>query len=677
MLTFLKKNYGWLTITLIFLLGLTAYFNVLHSPFQFDDENFIANNLSIRKLANFRALWFTGNTRYLTYLSFALNYRLNQLHVFGYHLFNLIIHIISAILVWRLTRLTFKTPLLYPEEISSYAKSISFFAGIIFLVHPVQTQGVTYIYQRSASLATLFYLAALTLYVKYRLTDYAGDTSRNRALYYNSSLFITALAMFTKETAFTLPFMILLYDLCFLKKQGWTYWLRTAPFLITLAIIPITIMLHARSVNVTVIHRALEKGASINTWDYLLTQPKVIATYIRLAFLPINQNLDYDYPIAKTLFSVPVISSVLFLSTILIAALRIFNKYRLLSFSIFWFFLTLIPESSIVPIRDVIFEHRLYLPLVGYTIFLVSGIYYLCFARKTKFAVIILTSITICYAIMTYNRNLVWQDKLALWNDTVKKSPKKARPYNNRGLAYYTQGNLSEAIADYTKAIEIDPEYAQAYSNRGLAYYDKGKLGEAILDHSRAIKINPRSAEAYNNRGLARYDKDEYDKAVLDYTYAIDINPYYFEAFSNLGNIFRNSGNTKQAIICYNRAIQINPSYAAAYYNRGIVYYNEGKFKDAVADYTAAINITPKLAQAYNNRGLAYYKNGNREQALIDWGKAIKINPRLAEAYNNRGLAYFFNQDYELAQQDFSKAGVLGYQVQGNILKDLKKGLKK
>ena len=171
--------------------------------------------------------------------------------------------------------------------------------------------------------------------------------------------------------------MILLYEFSFFKTRKDINWKYLVPFLLTLLIIPVT-MFFTKISNVSRDTAILQKGPQdISPMHYLLTQFRVMVTYIRLVFLPLNQNLDYDYPVSKSIFELPVLISFLFLITILFCAKRLFSKYRLVSFSIFWFFLTLLPESSLLPIKDVIFEHRLYLPLVGYSIFLVSGIYYI------------------------------------------------------------------------------------------------------------------------------------------------------------------------------------------------------------------------------------------------------------------------------------------------------------
>ena len=201
--------------------------------------------------------------------------------------------------------------------------------------------------------------------------------------------------MFTKEITITLPLMVLLYEFSFLKTKKGFDWAYLFPFMLAIFIIPITMFftVSGHSISSQEIEMSFRRSIEYFLKQYLSTQFRVVCTYIRLVFLPINQNLDYDYSISKSIFEWPAFLSFLFLMAILFFAQRLFLKYRLLSFSIFWFFLTLLPESSLFPIQDVIFEHRLYLPLVGYSIFLVSGVYYLLGKNAIKTMVIVLTMI--------------------------------------------------------------------------------------------------------------------------------------------------------------------------------------------------------------------------------------------------------------------------------------------
>ena len=652
----LKKFYiKLLSIIIIFLSGILIYSNTFFCSFHFDDSNYIVNNFYIRNIHNLQSIWKICPCRFLTFLSIAFDYHFHRLDVFAYHLFNITVHVGSAILVWWLTLLTFSTPAMKEEKIARHAKAIALFAGLIFVSNPVQIEAVTYIWQRAASMAAFFYLGSLGLYVKSRLLQDNKSTFGLGRFYYIFSLITAVAAMFTKENSITLPLMILLYEFSFFgarKGQNLKY---LFPFLLTLFIIPLT-MLFTKSFRFQEIQGVVEGPEGISPLHYLLTQFRVMITYIRLVFLPLNLNLDYDYPIYKNIFELPVLISFAFLITILYIAKSLFSKYRLISFSIFWFFLTLLPESSLLPQKDVIFEHRLYLPLVGYSMFLVSGAYTIFGKNYFKTMMVVLTMIVACYSVMTYQRNKVWKDELSLGNDIVQKSPHKARPYYNRGLSLYNQDKLAQAMSDYNKAIEIDPKLAEAYDNRGVVYDKQEKFTQAISDYNRAIEIDPNYARAYYNRGLSFYTQGNLAQAMFDYNKAIEINPNYAEAYDNRGVVYYMQDKYPQALSEYNRAIEIDPKLASAYIDRGVYYDNQGHLPQAISDYNKATEIDPKLAKAYKYRGLIYYKQGNFTKALSEYDKAIEIDPNDAEVYNDRGSFYGNQDNLTQAMSNFDKA---------------------
>ena len=634
----LGQRYKLFAIAALILLGALIYSNTFCGPFHFDDGAMIAENSAIRNIHNLRAIWDSWPTRFITGVSLALNYHFGRLNVFGYHLFNLLSHICASVMVWRLALLTFSTPAMIGKNITRHSGLIAFFVGLIFLLHPVQTQAVTYIIQRAASLTTLFYLACLCLYVKSRLLQEQGRAPAVSGLLYCGSVIAAVLAMFTKEIAITLPLMVLVCEGCFLKtkeKFGWKY---PAPLLATLLIIPLTMFL-TRFVDFAGMRNALEPLPSISPGQYLLTQFRVIVTYIRLLFIPVNQNLDYDYHIAKSLLELPTIAGLIFIASILAIAVKIFHRYRLISFGIFWFFLTLLPESSVIPIRDVIFEHRLYLPMVGFSFFLAGALYYIFEERSFRVMVILPLVITSCYAILSYGRNNIWKDELTLWDDTARKSPKKARPYNNRGNAYFEKGELASAISDFNRAIELDPKLAKVYNNRGSAYLTQGKLSQAMSDFNKAIEIDPNLVKAYNSRG----------------------------------DIYRAQGDLSRAISDFSKAIIINPNYAQAYDNRGAAYARQGSLSQALADFNKVIEIDPNYAEAYNNRGNVYYALNNPTQAILDYTKAIELSPNLAQAYSNRSMSYYAAKKYDAAWADLNKAKALGHAPNPKLLEALKK----
>jgi len=598
---FLKAFYIKLfSIIIICSLGVIIYSNTFFTSFQLDDFSSIVANPAVKNIANLQNIWNFWPTRFISYLSVALNYHYHQLDVFGYHFLNLVIHLGSALLVWWLTLLTFFTPAMKGLKITRRAYLIAFFTGLIFAVHPVQTEGVTYIIQRSASLATLLYLGSLSLYVKSRLLkEQMGNTLVFKCCY-AFSLAAAVAAMFTKEMAITLPLMVSLYELTFFKIEKSYNWKYLGPFLCTLLIIPLTMLL-TQSVSFTGLHRVAEPGAGITPWQYLLTQFRVIVTYIRLLFIPLNQNLHYDYPIAANFFNLPILASLLFLVSIIISGIKLFRNYKLASFGIFWFFLALIPESSIIPIKDVIFEHRLYLPLVGYSLILVSSLYYLFQEKRIKFVILILSVTTIFYSALTYQRNKLWKNELTLWDDVIRKSPHKEKAYVEHGLFYQAVGNPNQAISEFSKAIKINPQYARAYANRGNVYQVQGNLNQAVSDYNRAIELNPYYAEAYSNRGLACYVQGNINQAVTDFNKALEINPDLAGTYRNLGDVYYSKGDFDLAILNYNKSIQINPRSALIYYNRAIAYFFKKEYSKSWDDVykaeAAGLKLDPKFIE--------------------------------------------------------------------------------
>ena len=621
-----EQNYKLLVFGLILILGLLIYSNTLYSPFYFDDTKFIINNPAIKNNFDLPEIWAFSPTRFIVLLTLALNYYFGQLNVLGYHIFNLAVHLGGAILVWWFTLLIFSTPAMKQDKLFKSAKLIALFTGLIFLCHPLQTESVTYIWQRCSSLAGFFYLFSVCLYIKSRLSRIDGQSFWKWITPYVFSFIFALICSLTKENTVTLPAAIILCEFCFFRSEKGPDYRYSIPFFSLLLVIPAMLFLPGSF--------SLHSGGS-----YFLTQSKVLLTYIRLAFIPLNQNLDYDYPVAKSLFDLTVAGAFVLLTGMIAIAIRIFSKYRLISFSVLWFFLTLLPDSSFVPLEDVIFEHRLYLSLAGFSLFLVSLICYLFENKSLRSMVIVLLVIISGYAVLTYKRNFIWQDEIVLWNDVVSKSPDKARPYYNRGVVYWSQGKVPEAIADFTKAIARNPDnYAIAYYNRGVAYDEQGLTPQAIADYTKAIIINPKLAEPFNNRG---------------------------DAYRRLGNI-------RQAMFDFNKAIEINPKLAEAYVNRGAVYATQGNFTQAILDFNKSIAIKPGYVIAYPNRGNVYAQQGNFTQAIADFTKGIEVDPGYAGNYIHRGNVYFKIKDYDLAWADVYQAEALGYIAKPEFLTALK-----
>jgi len=662
------KDFPVRSLAVLLLLSLLAtliYSNTFSIPFQFDDADNIVENPQVKDLANFFDL---SGSRYVGFVSFALNYSVGGLQVFGYHLVNLFIHIANSFLVYSLVLLLFKaeshhSPLTTQDLQLTTAPWIALATALLFVAHPIQTQAVTYIVQRFASLVTLFYLFTVVCYLKWRL---ASSEARSRFLWYGGAVLSTILAMKTKENSFTLPFMILLMEAVFFRPFTKKRWVALIPFLLTLPIIPLS---HPGAIGEG--EAGFAQGtAEISRSDYLFTQFRVIVTYIRLLFLPIQQNLDYDYPISHSILEPVVLLSFLFLLSLFALSLFLIFDSRLtthnsqlrpMAFGVLWFFLTLSIESSIIPIQDVIFEHRLYLPSVGFFMALSVG---LMMGRQwlqrqgipAAWGVIGLGAAVLVLSATTYQRNLVWHDAMTLWQDVVHKAPQKPRGHNNLGLAYQDKGMLEAAIQEFQIALRLRPNYVMARNNLGSAYVVQGRLEEATQEFQIALRLRPNFAEGHYNLGSASMTQGRLEEAIQEFQNALRLRPDYAKARNNLGTAFAMQGRLEEATREFQNALRHQPDYADAYYNLGIVYQNLGNLEKAIEQYQNALKLKPDFAPAYHGLGNAYVTQGRTEEAIQAFLMALRLQPDLAEAHYNLGNAYAAQGHLKEAIQAFLTA---------------------
>lgn len=575
-------------LLLIAAVGLLAYSNTFEVPFQWD-KKFLPENPIIKDLGYFlepgRAegleLYSTFKRRYMGYLTFAVNYRIHGLDVTGYHVLNILIHISNALFLYAIALLTFKTPLLKDSSLRGHSGRIALLAGVLFVSHPVQTEAVTYIFQRLASLCAFFYLLCVLSYARSRLSGGAPG----RYGFYALSLLSAVLAMKTKENAFTLPFAIALYEVFFLSGPLRKRLLWLIPVFSTLIIIPMGII-YAQKPPEGPESLAYFSGMGykgISSWDYLLTQFRVVVTYIRALFLPVNQNIDYDYPVYRSLFEAPVLLSLLFhLSAVGLAVLLFFRAKAEspplgpVSFGILWFYLALSVESSVIPIPMLINEYRVYLPSAGVFIS-ASTAAFLLYERlgrgKARLAAVFLfVSVPLVFSFAAYKRNSLWQTEVGLWKDTARKSPNKERVRNNLGLAYSAEGKYDMAIEEFLTAMLLKPGYINAHNNIAIAYEAKGMHEEAIEHYLFVVGQRPESAEAHFNLATAYKAYGLSEKAIEHYRTSLGLKPDFAEAHNNLGAALIEKGDLEGAAGHFISALRIRPGFSEARNNLNFLY---------------------------------------------------------------------------------------------------------
>ncbi len=584
---------------LIIGIGILIYSNSFYSPFQWDENDFIVQNPVVKNLSYFlgpsRAkgidpdFYIFFKTRPISYLTFALNYSIHGFDVLGYHLVNLWIHLLNGVLVYIFVLLTFRTPFLKESSLKKNSRLIALFSALLFISHPIQTEAVTYIFQRHASLVTLFYLLSMAFYIQWRLKSEEQEASHLHSILFYALSFISALfAMKTKENAFTLPLSIITYEFCFFAGAISIRMLRLIPFLLTSAIIPLTLTGIDKPIG-QIISQISDPSLllikEVSKEAYLFTQFRVILTYIRLLFFPIDQNLDYNYPIYSSFFIGPVFLPFLFYLVLLGLAVYFFKRskqgvpeLRLISFGIFWFFITLSVESSIIPLQMMICEYRVYLPSVGVFIAVMTSVFIVIEKWKTKFLQlekkvwVFFAFIVILLSALTYARNVVWMDEVRMWEDVTRKSTGNARGHYNLGLAYGKKGRLEDALKEFEITLKLNPRHAKARNNLGIIYDQQDRPDDAIREFRAALQLNPNDANAHYNLGLVFERQNKVDDAMKEFQMALQLNPNDANAHNNLGVIFAKQDRWDDAIREFQAALRMDPHHVNAQNNLKKIY---------------------------------------------------------------------------------------------------------
>jgi protein O-mannosyl-transferase len=594
-------RYEALLFLLLSIIVLLIYSNTFKAPFVFDDNMNIQNNASIRlnkftiedvvKTVSESRL----RSRPIANISFALNYYFHQYNVTGYHVVNVLIHIITGIFLYIFVKTTLRLPLLHFKEPTP--TWIASFTVFLWIVHPLHTQSVTYIVQRMNSLASMFYVLSMLLYTRGRLTS----DKRRRWILFTGCILAGILAVGSKEIALTLPFFLLLYEWYFFQDLSlvWFkhYFMPVVGAMVFLALSALVYMGTETLHNIFFVPGDFD----FTLMERVLTEFRVVIVYLKLLLFPhpSQLNIDHDFPLSRSLFD--PISTLFALGTIIGIfglALYISRKERLLSFCILWFFGNLVIESSVIML-DILFEHRTYLPSMLLSLLVVTLV-----VRYTKLPwlrVVALCAVALVYAVWTYERNSLWANEIALWSDCVAKSPHKARPHTNLGYALMSQGNINEAIYHYTEALRIAPSYVIAHNNLGSALARQGKVQEAVRHYTEALRLNPHYAQAHNNLGNALINEGKVPEAVHHYTEALRLNPHNAEAHNNLGSALASQGKVAEAVRHYTEALRLNPHAALVYNNLGNLLARQGRVEEAVRHYTEALRLNPNYALARQN----------------------------------------------------------------------------
>jgi tetratricopeptide (TPR) repeat protein len=627
---------------------LAIYSITFSSPFVLDDLIRIEENPAIR-VTKFsipqiiKAGMISSKMRPIAFITFALNHSLHQYDVFGYHLVNIIIHILTGFFLYLFLKTTLKIPTIHGRY--KHTDLISFLAALIWLVHPIQTQSITYIVQRMNSMAAMFLILSFLFYAYGRL----AEANKKRWIWLFASAVSWLLSLGCKQIGAVLPFLIFLYEWYFFQDFSKIWLKKHLKYLFSITAFFILLFLFYTGFN------PLEKIQSLHDFaqheftitERLFTQFRVVIYYLSLIFFPLPSrlNLDYDFVLSHSLISpISTLPSLAAIVGILALAIYLAKRDRLISFCILWFFGNHLIESSVLPLA-IIFEHRNYLPsMLTILIPILIGYRYI---KLDWLKIGIVSLVVVVLSVWSYQRNSVWENDITLWTDSAKKSPGKARPHFNLGAAFSEQNRYAEAIPLYQRALEINPNLAQPHINLGEALERQNKIEGAAEHYRTALQIKPDLPEAHNNMGAVLAKQGRTEEAIQFYQNALKIRPYYASAHFGLANTLVEKGKVEQGIQHYYQAIRFKPEYAEAHNNLGAIFLASGETEKAIKHYIVALQIDPSLVEAYNNLGIALMQEGKIEAAISQFQKALQLNPDFIKAQNNLQRALAIQNELE------------------------------
>lgn len=577
-----------LSLLCLLIVGGWTYSNSLDGPFLFDDIPAIVENGDIRSLL---PLWRTDggertsiNSRPVVRLSLAFNYWLGGLEVRGYHVVNLGLHLACALMLLLLLRRTLRRDML-PEVVRSSPHAIAFGAALLWLVHPLNSQCVNYVTQRSSSIAALMLL--LTLYALHR-----GARDRR---WLGFSVLACVVGMAAKELMVAAPLLALLYDRTFLagsfreamRKRGVTH----AALAMTWGVL--ALLLWSRPHGDTI-----GQDLGVTTFQYLLNQAQSLATYISLLAWPSPLILDYGYAKALTVADVWAEACII-LSLLGFTAWALVRR-PVVGFAGAWCFLLLAPTSSFVPlVGEVAAERRMYAPSMA-LLALVAVLSWQMLAhwRRAWLAPALLLPATLALALTTRARNDDFADVERMWRTVVEARPGNVRARTSLGVALAGRGQLDEAVTHYRQAIAARPTYGDAHYNLGNALLHSGQPQEAAGHYRRALEVDPTDAMAHTNLGVALRQLGQPEAAQRHLHEAVRLDPNLAVAHNNLAIVLRSRSRMQEAIEQFRRAIGADPEYAAAHFNLGAALEDNGERREAIERYREALRLRPGMESA-------------------------------------------------------------------------------
>ena len=508
---------------------------------------------------------------------------------------NLLIHLLAGLTLFRdcqpnseVERPDFdRLPMHAPRPILP-----AFLIALLWTVHPLQTESVTYVIQRAESLMGLFYLLTLYCFIRGGESSLAKATAdekaarRARFFWFGLSWLACLFGMGTKEVMVSAPVIVFLYDRTFVAGSFGAAWRMRWRYYASLAS---TWVLLAALVAAGGGNRGGSVGFGTSSWSayWLFTHFPAIARYLRLVFWP--HPLVFDYGTFWIAHPAQVLPDALLVLALLAGTFWALRYRPAAGFPGACFFLILAPTSLLPGTTQMIVEHRMYLPLAAVLGLVVGLGAAAAVGRRLLFAAAIVLAAGL--ATVTFHRNAAYATELALWSDTVAHRPENPEAYNNLGLALRQAGRTAEAIPQFEEALRLKPALAEAHINLGVALGVSGRTAEAIAQFEEALRGQPDFAEAHNDLGLALRQAGRITEAIAQYQEALRLNPDYADAHNNLGLALRGLGQMPEAIAQFEEALRLTPDDPRSHFRLGLALRETGHATEANAQFEEAARL--------------------------------------------------------------------------------------
>ncbi len=618
-------RHGWLYGLFLVAATLIAYGPVWHAGFIWDDDTFLTDNPVIKSADGLYRLWCTASTPDyfpMTSSLLWLEWRLWGKNPLGYHLVNVLLHALSAVLLWRVLQ-GLKIP-------------GAMLAAALFALHPVNVESVAWITERKNTLAMFFYLGALLSWLQFE------DSGKGR--WHGLALAGFALALLSKTAVAPLPFVLLGLAWWRRGRVGGKDVRRIVPFFVMAAVLGLVTVWFQY-------HRAIgpEVVRADGFWSRLAGAGWAVWFYLYKAWLPLK--LMFVYPrwqieAGNVLSYIPL----LVLAAVFVLGWRSGRPWgKALCFGLGYFVVMLLPVLGFVNIYfmdySLVSDHWQYFAMIGPLALAAAGIETalaaLTGANKWVTGVCCATLLAGLGA-LTWKQCGVYADSETLWQTTLGLNPNAWMAHNNLGYdLLFKKGQVNEAMTHFKKALELKPDDAQAHNNLGVCLSREGRMDEAIAQYEKALEIRPNYPQAHNDLGLCFFLKGRMEAAIVQYKKALELQPAYADAHYNLGNILGQQGHTDEAITHYQKALELNPDFAAARVNLGNSLSQLGRINEAIAQFQKAVELKPDDAEVHYNLGNSLSQLGRMNEAIAQFQKAVELKPDDADAQSNLGGCYF------------------------------------